>query len=368
MPHIFVLFLLFTPNNLHTRTVLGHKKKPNIVLITVNQLSLGDLYKYWKYLDGIQDLSKDAIQFSHAYSQLYPSSSRAALLTGRLPVKTGILKGRFLPFTSLPSVAASGGLPLTEQTLAEFLRSNGYTSKFIGLWDQGLGRKGQFLPLNQGFSSWFGVVAQHSKACSNSQQQPQETYTYMDEALSLILYGMCWSLFVVTSLWCLSFLKTKFISVFIIVGVILYVANNRTMYIVKRSCVVYKDSYIVGQPYNVENITLRFTDEALGFMKTAAHPFFLMVNHLALSKPLFTSPFFRNVSGQCDMFLDSLVELDWSVKSILRMLEHMNLTNNTIVVFTALSGGINLNGNTSCNCSSGIEIRQEGCHSNYLRG
>ena len=360
----FVLFLVFTPNNFYISTVWGQNKKPNVVLITVNQLGISDLNKYWEYLGGIQGLSKDAVQFNHAYSQLYPTSSRAALLTGRLPVKTGILKGRFLPFTSFPSIAASGGLPLSEQTLAEFLKRNGYTSKFIGLWDQGLGRKGKFLPLNQGFSSWFGVVTQHSDACSNLRQKPHETY--VNEPLSLILYGMFWSLFVFISVWCFSFLKMKFISIFIILGVILYVTNNRTMYIAIRSCVLYKDSYIVAQPYDVENITLRFTDEALGFMKTVAHPFFLMVNHLALSRPLFTSPFFRNTSGQCDMFLDSLMELDWSVKSISRMIERMGLTNDTIVIFTALSGSINVNGNKSCNCSG--HVKGDGCHGYSLRG
>jgi arylsulfatase A-like enzyme len=37
------------------------------------------------------------------------------------------------------------------------------------------------------------------------------------------------------------------------------------------------------------------------------------------------------------MFLDSLVELDWSVGRILQTIEHLNLTDDTIFVFTALS-------------------------------
>lgn len=362
-----VLLLIFSSNCLYIRTVLGQITKPNIVLITVNQFGVSDLNNNWEYLKNIRKLSKDAIQFSHAYTQLYQTSSRAALLTGRLPVKTGMLKGRFLPFTSLPSIASSGGLPLNELTLAEFLRRNGYTNKFIGLWDQGLGSKGKFLPLNQGFNSWFGVVTQHSESCSSLRQKSHKTFVN-DEALSIILYCVFWSLFLVASLWCLCFLKAKFISLLVILGVVLYATNNRTTFIMVRSCVLYKDRHIVAQPYDVENITLRFTDEALGFMKTAAHPFFLMVNHLALSKPLFASPFFKNTSGKSDMFLDSLAELDWSVGSILQSIEHLNLTDDTVFIFTALSGDINLNDNRPCNSYSDMQGNQDGCHGYSLRG
>ena len=337
---LYYVLSLFSFQGLHVRSVFGEIKKPNIVLIVLNQFGYSDLNNYWENLKNIRALSKDALHFSHAYSHLYPASSRAAVLTGRLPVKTGILKGRFLPFTSLPSIASSGGLPSSEHTSAEFLKRNGYTNKFIGLWDQGLGKNGKFLPLNQGFNSWFGVVTQHSESCSSLQQKPHETF--VDEALSLILYALFWFVFVVGSLWCLCFLKAKLISLLFILGVVLYLTNSRSTFIVVRSCVLYKDQYVIAQPYAVDNITLRFTDEALDFLSTTARPFFLMVNHLLLSKPLFASSFFKNTSGKSDMFLDSLVELDWSIGRILRKIEHLNITNDTIFIFTALSGDANI--------------------------
>ena len=362
---LFFVLLLFS-HCLYIRRVSGQITKPNVVLITVNQFGHSDFDNYWKYLKNIRKFSKDAIQFSHAYSQLYPTSSRAALLTGRLPVRTGMLKGRFLPFSSLPSIASSGGLPLGEQTLAEFLRKNGYTNKFIGLWDQGLGNKGKFLPLNQGFNSWFGVLTQHSESCCSLLQKPHETF--VNEALSIILYAVFWCIFVVVSLWCLCFLKAKFISLLIILGVVLYLTNNKTTFIMVRSCVLYKDHSVIAQPYNIENITLRFTDEAVGFIKTAVQPFFLMVNHLALSEPFFASPFFKNTSGKSDMFLDSLVELDWSVGNILQTIEHLNLTDDTIFVFTALSGDMNFNDSGTCNGSLDVQESRDGCHGYSVRG
>ena len=361
---VFVLFLSISDCFIHE--VLGQNTKPNIVLIAVDQFGFDDFNNYLAYAKNIRKLFNEAIQCSHAYSHLYSTSSRAALLTGRLPVRTGMLKGRFLPFTSLPSIASSGGLPLNEQTLAEFLRRKGYNSKFIGLWDQGFGSKGKFLPLNQGFNTWFGVLTQHSELCSRLQQKPHEIF--VNEVLVLILYGLFWFLFVVVSLWCLCFLKAKFISMLVILGVVLYVTNSRTTFIVVRSCVLYKDHHIVAQPYDIENITLQFTDEALGFIKTATQPFFLMINHLVLSKPFFASPFFKNTSGKSNMFLDSLVELDWSVGSILLTLEHLNLTDDTIIIFTALSGGTNFNDSGLCNSSSGIQENQDGCYNLSWKG
>ncbi|XP_028409766.1 steryl-sulfatase-like isoform X2 [Dendronephthya gigantea] len=294
---LYVVLLLFSPGFFYIHSVLGGVKKPNVVLITVNHFGLNTLDNYRGYLKNIRRLSEESIQFSHAYSQLYPTSSRAALLTGRLPVKTGMLKGRFLPFSSLPSIASSGGLPLNEETLAESLEKNGYTNKFIGLWDQGLGKKGKYLPLKQGFRSWFGIVTQHSYSCSSPPIKPHDgDEAFVNEALWLFLYGLCWSLFIATALWCLFFLKAKFLSLLIILGVVLYATNSNAPFIVVKSCVLFRNDQIIAQPYNVENITLRFTDDALDFIKTAANPFFLMVNHLALSQPLFTSPFFKNTS------------------------------------------------------------------------
>lgn len=364
---IFTVFVLFSSSCFYISSILGEIRKPNVVLITVNEFGFRNMNYYWEYLKNIKKLSKDSIQFSHVYSQLYPTSSRAALLTGRLPIKSGMLKGRFLPFTSFPSIASSGGLPLSEQTLAELLKRNGYRSKFVGLWDQGVGSKNKFLPLNQGFRTWFGVVTQHSESCSSRQENPKGIS--LNEPVSLILYGMLWSLFVVISLWCLFFLKAKLIALLIILGIVLYVTNNKTTFIMVRSCVLYKDNFIVAQPYDLERITLHFTDEAVGFVKIPEYPFFLMVNHLALSMPLFSSPLFKNISGKSDMFLDSLVELDWSLGSIMLAIEHLNMTNDTIFVFTSLSGDMSVYGR-KCNSSLGREVKgnEDDCHGHPGQG
>lgn len=336
---IIFTVLAFVENS--SGTISTAKELPNIVLIAVNQFGLEDLSYYGEHIQHIKKLAEQGITFSHVYSQLYPTSLRAALLTGRLPVKSGMLKGRFLPFTSLPSVASSGGMPLSEWTLAEALQSKGYESKFVGLWDLGFGKNGKFTPVNQGFRSWYGILTQHSKGCS---LLPRGSTKHLFEEVLLFLCLVVSFLFGVVSLWYFRYLKPKFILYGFVVGSIMYATSqgiHGVTFITVRSCVLFRDEYILAQPYDVENLTLRFTEEARKFIEEEAStqtPFFLTVNHPVFSKPFFNSRIFSNISGQSDKLLDSLVELDWSVGRILETLKKENLTDDTMVIFTALSG------------------------------
>ena len=63
---------------------------------------------------------------------------RAALLTGRLPVRMGLYPGVLEP-------SSRGGLPLDEVTLAEVLAAQGYLTRIAGKWHLGVGPEGAFL-------------------------------------------------------------------------------------------------------------------------------------------------------------------------------------------------------------------------------
>ena len=54
---------------------------------------------------------------------------------------------------------AAQGLPLDEITIAEVLKPQGYATGMIGKWH--LGQLPQFLPMRQGFDSWFGLPFSH---------------------------------------------------------------------------------------------------------------------------------------------------------------------------------------------------------------
>lgn len=81
---------------------------------------------------------------------------RAALLTGRLPVRTGLYPGVLGP-------SSRGGLPLEEVTLAEVLAARGYLTGMAGKWHLGVGPEGTFLPPHQGFHRFLGIPYSHDQ-------------------------------------------------------------------------------------------------------------------------------------------------------------------------------------------------------------
>lgn len=81
---------------------------------------------------------------------------RAALLTGRLPVRMGLYPGVLEP-------GSRGGLPLEEVTLPEVLAARGYLTGMAGKWHLGVGPEGAFLPPHQGFHRFLGIPYSHDQ-------------------------------------------------------------------------------------------------------------------------------------------------------------------------------------------------------------
>lgn len=124
---------------------------PNIVFIFTDDLGYGDIGCFGATdikTPNIDKLADEGIKFTSFYSASpICSPSRAGFLTGRLPVRMGI-HSVFFPesFTGMPS---------EEVTIAEMLKSKNYATGIIGKWH--LGHQFKYLPLQQGFDSYFGI-------------------------------------------------------------------------------------------------------------------------------------------------------------------------------------------------------------------
>ncbi|XAL99273.1 sulfatase-like hydrolase/transferase [Phycisphaeraceae bacterium D3-23] len=129
--------------------------QPNIVLIMADDLGYGDLGCYGSedqhtpHLDALADAG---IRLTDYHSNgTVCSPTRAALMTGRYPQRTGV-EG---------VVTAANhrevGLPLEEVTLAEVLRDAGYVTALFGKWH--LGYDPRFGPTRQGFDTFEGFVS-----------------------------------------------------------------------------------------------------------------------------------------------------------------------------------------------------------------
>ena len=138
-------------------TVAAASKKPNVVIIFADDMGYADTSHSGNPTIMTPNLDKfaaEGMRFTQWYSAFHVCSpSRAAMLTGRIPVRSGCAGNGWTGgvFTD----DAVGGLPLNETTFAEILGPQGYATMAIGKWH--LGQQAKFLPTAQGFDEYFGI-------------------------------------------------------------------------------------------------------------------------------------------------------------------------------------------------------------------
>ncbi|TDC50357.1 arylsulfatase [Jiangella ureilytica] len=123
---------------------------PNFIVVYTDDLGYGDLGCYGSplietpVLDG---MARRGMLFTDFYAAPVCTPSRAELLTGC-----------YAPRVNLPAVLfpnSTNGLAAQETTVAEYLKSAGYATAWIGKWH--LGVRPQDHPLEHGFDRFFGL-------------------------------------------------------------------------------------------------------------------------------------------------------------------------------------------------------------------
>lgn len=132
----------------------GKNKKPNIVIIYTDDQGTLDAGCYGAndlYTPNIDRLASMGVRFTQAYSHTVSSPSRAAMLTGRHPQRSGI---NDWPQADAHDEKRGVNMPLNEVTIAEVLKGNGYRTGLFGKWH--LGSALEIGPQEQGFDHFYG--------------------------------------------------------------------------------------------------------------------------------------------------------------------------------------------------------------------
>jgi len=262
-------------------------RQPNVIIILADDLGYGDLSCYGHPTIRTPNLDRMAVE-GMRFTDFYVAAtvctpSRAALITGRLPIRSGMAGG---PQKRVIMRDSKRGLPDTEITIAQALKTEGYATQCIGKWH--LGHAPEYLPCHRGFDHWFGL--RYSNDMEPNEDIPKNATARLDQKQE-------W--------W------------------------NPTLF---------RDDNIIEQPTQLNQLTRRYTEEAIKFIKgSKKKPFFLYFAHTYPHVPLFASDRFKGKSAR-GLYGDAVEELDWSVGQILETLRKEKLDENTFVFFTSDNG------------------------------
>ncbi|MDG0969388.1 MAG: sulfatase-like hydrolase/transferase [Porticoccaceae bacterium] len=291
---------------------------PNFIIIYTDDMGYADAGPFTQttidtpWIDSLAENGQVWSDFYAAASVCTPS--RGALLTGNLPVRTGLYGDNIAVFFP----GAKAGLPAMETTIAEMFKQYQYATGLFGKWH--LGDSKEYYPTRHGFDEWVGIPYSNDMdwevegiTSSNIFNPPQEA-----AAKYQIVAGQIWKDIFDPDItdWQVPLIRS-----------------------LKSTSGVFVDQ-ILEKPANQSLITQRYTDESIRFITSAAakqQPFFIMLSHSMPHVPLFRSPAFINKSQQ-GIYGDVIEEIDWSVGQILTTLETLNIHEQTYVVFTNDNG------------------------------
>jgi uncharacterized sulfatase len=134
----------------------GPARKPNVIVILCDDLGYGDLGAFGNGMIRTPNIDRMVAQGAKL-TMFYASAnvctpSRAGLMTGRYPIRSGLAR-------DVIRQTDTNGLPLSEITIAEALKPD-YATALVGKWH--LGHVAPFWPpTQQGFDLFFGLPYSH---------------------------------------------------------------------------------------------------------------------------------------------------------------------------------------------------------------
>ena len=150
-----VLTAAVLSNSLSLNAASDAANKPNFVIIFCDDMGYGDLSCYGNptiRTPNIDRMACEGMKLTQFYVGAGVSTpSRAALMTGRLPVRNGLYGDRVAVL--FPNSKA--GLGQDEVTIAKVLQQSGYATGCVGKWH--LGAFSPYLPTDHGFDTYFGI-------------------------------------------------------------------------------------------------------------------------------------------------------------------------------------------------------------------
>jgi len=276
----------------------GHSQKsPNIIILLSDDTGWGDLGPYGggeargAATPNIDRMANEGMQFWSFYGQPSCTPGRAALITGRIPNRSGM--------TTVAFPGDGGGLPKAEWTLASLLKRKNYNTFFAGKWH--LGEEDYSMPIAQGFDVMKNVTLYHLNA-----------YTYTDPDWNADMPD-----------------------------------DIRAQWVKGTKGALEGEA---GKPYRevrkIDGKVIPFLDqyteeESLKWLKENAKkdkPFFMEISFAKNHQPNLPHPDYAGKSAGKNKYADCIVELDARIGRIMDEVRNLGIAENTLIIYTVDNG------------------------------
>ena len=255
-------------------------RKPNIILIFVDDMGYGDLGCYGNKLHKTPNIDRLAAE-GQRWTSFYSSGATC------VPSRRGLMTGRH------PSLMGKANLiEARDKLLPAMLNQHGYATAILGKWHLA-GYPKDFTtspmhPLECGFDSHFGTPGSNDVPAPKGKVQNREVFDICEKFTFQVP--------------------------------------------------LIRGREVVEFPANQELFTSRYTTDAVQWIEQhKEEPFFLYLAHNMPHAPVFASEKFQGTS-QGGRYGDVIEEIDWSVGQVLQALKKANIDEQTLVVFTSDNG------------------------------
>lgn len=266
--------------------------QPNFILIFTDDQGYGDLSCFGSKTirtPNVDRLAKEGRKFTNfMVASPVCTPSRAALLTGCYPKRVGMHQHVLFP-------SSKKGLNPNEHTIADHLKSQGYSTACFGKWH--LGHHKEVLPTSNGFDTYFGIPYSNDMNHPANQGKPKGGWQGMD------------------LLW-----------------------KDPESTLTKWQTPLIENEKIIEVPVDQRTVTRRYTQKAIDFVKANRDkPFFVYLPHSMPHIPLYVPDDVRDPNPQ-NAYVNTIEHIDSEVGRLLDTVDELKLTDKTFVIYATDNG------------------------------
>src|SRR5271154_5481348 len=274
------------------------QQKPNILVIFGDDIGQANISRYTHGVVGymtpnIDRIGAEGMTFTDYYAENSCTAGRSSFITGQSPMRTGL--------TKVGAPGAPVGLQARDITIAQALKSFGYATGQFG--KNHLGDRDEYLPTVHGFDEFYGNLYH-----LNAEQEPEMPYWPKDDP--------------------------EFLKVYHVRGVIhSYALPDGKQKVEDTGPLTMKRMETIDD--ETSNAAMAFIDK----QAKGGKPFFVWMNFTRMHIFTHIRPEYHEKSGMPgNDYADGMWEHDQDVGKLLKQLDDLGITKDTIVVYTTDNG------------------------------